>query len=265
MASPPRKLTRERLRQYLERLGFTKPPAPDERGLRALHRAHLRAVPFENLDIHLGRSIRLDHDRLMVKLLDQNRGGYCYELNGAFGSLLASLGFDVAILEARVFSGDALGIRFDHACLKVDLADQWLADVGFGASFEHPLLLTTGLDQADPAGIYRVRSREDGALDVEENSTPRFRLSLTPRELNEFAEANLFQQSSPKSHFTHNTVCSLATERGRVTVRGRRLIETVEGKRNETELSADELGPVLADRFGIVLSGEELGRLSQKN
>lgn len=265
MRMSPHKLDDHRLQQYLARLGFDQPPARDEHGLRALHRAHLRSVPFENLDIHLGRPIQLDHDHLMAKLLDRNRGGYCYELNGAFASLLTTLGFDVDLLEAQVFGENAFGMRFDHACLRVKLDVPWLADVGFGASFEYPILFQTDIEQHDPAGVFRVVERSGGSFDIDENRTPLYRLSITPRALDEFAEANLFQQSSRKSHFTHNTICSLATERGRVTVRGLRLIETVNDERNETELAPEQLGPVLADRFGIVLGNEDLDRLARKD
>lgn len=264
MTIPPPKLDSQRLQQYLARLGFDRPPAPDERGLHALHRAHLRSIPFENFDIHLGYPIQLDHESLMLKMLDRNRGGYCYELNGAFASLLTALGFDVDLLEARVYSEDTLGIRFDHACLRVNLDGPWLADVGFGASFENPIRLQTDIDQRDPAGVYRLVARGNDTYDISENGTLRFQISLTPRVLDDFSEASEFQQTSPKSHFTHNTVCSLATEQGRVTVRGLSLIETVNGQRNEMELAPERLGAVLADRFGVVLDDEELDRLTRE-
>ncbi|MEL6983831.1 MAG: arylamine N-acetyltransferase, partial [Actinomycetota bacterium] len=93
----------------------------------------------------------------------------------------------------------------------------------------------------------------------------RYRLSLDPRSLDDFDEGNHHQQTSPDSHFTHNTVCSLATDGGRVTIRGRQLIETVGDDRTETELGADQLGPALADRFGIELSAAEVGCLHDAN
>ncbi len=256
---------------YLRRLGFDRPPPVDTDGLRALHLAHLRTFPFENLDIHLGRPILLDGEAILAKLLDQGRGGYCYELNSAFGSLLASLGFEVDLLEARVYGGeggDEIGIRFDHACLLVRFGGAvgggHLADVGFGSCFWEPIRFSAGLDQVDPTGIYRLVDRGDDWLDLERDGERQYRLSPTARALADFADGNHHQQHSPSSPFTRNTVCSLATERGRVTVRGLQLIETVGDDRTETELTAGRLGLVLADRFGIVLPDTELARLADR-
>lgn len=267
-------LAEPRRAQYLRRLGFDEVPAADVEGLRALHLAHLRTVPFENLDIHLGRPIVLSGDAITAKLLERRRGGYCYELNSAFGSLLGSLGFDVDLLEARVYGGEpgsdpddpsgrAVGIRFDHACLLVRVdGEERLADVGFGACFQQPIRVIPGVDQPDPNGTYRLEGRPDGWLDLIEDGEPRYRLSSAPRSLPDFAEGNQHQQTSADSHFTHNTVCSLATLDGRVTVRGRQLIETVGDDRTETELTADQLGSTLADRFGIELTETEVATLA---
>ena len=89
---------------YLDRIGASRPGRPTADGLQKLHAAHLLAVPFENLSIHLGEPIRLDEDGLFDKLVARNRGGFCYELNGAFAALLSGLDFDVTLLAARVFS-----------------------------------------------------------------------------------------------------------------------------------------------------------------
>ena len=93
-------------------------------------------VPFENLDISLGREIVLDPERFVEKIVGQRRGGFCYELNGAFATLLAAAGFRVTLLSARVSNEEGIaGKEFDHLTLRIDLEDAWLADVGFGANF----------------------------------------------------------------------------------------------------------------------------------
>lgn len=262
---PPKTLPlpRDRQRQYLERLGFNEPPPTNCDGLAALQRAHLQSVPFENLDIHLKRSIRLDTEKLLSKLLDQQRGGYCYELNGAFALLLASLGFEVSILEGRVFNDGELGIRFDHACLRVELDEPWLVDVGFGASFQNPIHLKPGIDQNDPSGIYRIDVQDNGWLDLHENGQPQYRFCLTPRILSDFEEGNMHQQTSPSSPFTQNTICSLLTQHGRITIRGLRFIETTSGERTETNLLPSELGPLLTSRFSIVVPDVDVQRLAE--
>src|SRR5215204_6406364 len=114
--------------RYLDRL------RAHDRSLSALHEAHLHAVPFENLSIHSNERVQLDIAWLFDKLVTRRRGGFCYELNGLFAELLRALGHRVDLLAARVLGPDgALGIPFDHMCLRVD--DVWLADVGFGDSF----------------------------------------------------------------------------------------------------------------------------------
>src|SRR5271170_2513278 len=88
---------------YLARLGLTRPVSPDLEALRQLQLSHLLAVPFENLSVHLGEPIVLDQAALVTKVVQAHRGGFCYELNGAFGALLTALGYRVSMLSARVF------------------------------------------------------------------------------------------------------------------------------------------------------------------
>ncbi len=131
-------ITQHRVHEYLERLGIEAPPRPTLDGLRKLHRAHVHQIPFENLSIHLGEEIVLGPDELLAKIVDRHRGGFCYELNGAFASLLRALGYNVTLLAARVFNGEQLGPPFDHMTLRVDLDEPWLADAGFGGQLPIP-------------------------------------------------------------------------------------------------------------------------------
>ena len=124
------------LAAYLRRLGVTRPEIVDAGVLCLLHRAHQIAVPFENLSIHLGEPISLDEDGLIGKIVSRRRGGFCYELNGAFALLLQALGVHVERVAARVYADGQPGPPFDHLALIVRPADgsgPWLADVGFGS------------------------------------------------------------------------------------------------------------------------------------
>ncbi|GAB3874082.1 arylamine N-acetyltransferase family protein [Terrabacter terrigena] len=261
-------LTANEAAAYLRRLGVPAPEAPTLAALASLHRAHLLTVPFESLDIGLGRPIRLDRASLLTKIVDERRGGYCYELNGLFALLLRRLGYAVDLVSARVAMADGgLTDEFDHLALVVTSpgladgvpAEAVLADVGFGDGFVEPLPLVDGFERRErglTVGLARrgdlwvSRERRDG-----EDWRDRFVFTTTPHPLDDFAARNEWQQTSPESHFTRSRLASLLTPTGRVTLSGNRLITTTQGRRDEIEL-ADEAAvrDALAHHFGIVLT-----------
>lgn len=244
---------------YLRRINYTGPTEPTAPTLRELHLAHLLAVPFENLDIHLGREIVLDEEKLLSKIVRQHRGGFCYELNGAFAALLRELGFEVAMLSAGVARAEGgFDPPFDHMTLMVRLEDRWLADVGFGDSFREPLLLDNRDEQTQNGEAYKLVDAEDEHLILERREggsrKPQYRFTLQPYQLSDFAEMCRYHQTSPESPFTQRRTCSLATLEGRITVTGMRLITSVRGERDERELSGPaEYANTLRERFGVTL------------
>ena len=148
---------------YLERINYRDSTAATLDTLRAIHRAHMLAVPFENLDIARGRKIVLDQESLIRKIVRERRGGFCYELNGAFAALLRSLDFQVTLLSARVARDTGgEGPEFDHLCLQVDLEEPWLADGGFGESFLKPLWLHTNADRPTLPALFESTSSTSG-------------------------------------------------------------------------------------------------------
>jgi N-hydroxyarylamine O-acetyltransferase len=261
---------------YLHRLGVEHPARPTGATvdvLRELHLRHLQTVPFENLSIHLGEEIVLEERRLLDKLVGARRGGFCYELNGAFGALLAALGFEVTLLAARVYGDQGrLGIPYDHLALRVRTVDggEWLADVGFGAHSHYPLAFGERGEQTDPVGTFRIAEAGPDAagargghgaagatdLDVQWNGRAEYRLDVRPRVLQDFLAGAWWHSTSPASHFTQSLVCSRVTEDGgRITLSGRRFTATAaDGTREVRELTTDEevLG-VYRERFGIEL------------
>jgi len=222
---------------YLTRIRADRPAAVDAAALRELHERHLAAVPFENVDVILGVPIELDEERLLAKVIG-GRGGYCYELNGAFAALLRALGAEVTLLGAAVYGPAGLGPPMDHLALRVDLDEPWLADVGFGRHSIHPLRLDVRGEQADPAGTFRVVDA-DGDLDVLKDGEPQYRLETRPRPLADFVPTNWWQQTWPSSHFRRGPVASLHTRAGQITVSGRTLIRTDGSGRSETALGTD--------------------------
>jgi N-hydroxyarylamine O-acetyltransferase len=251
-------LTDDTLAAYLARIAAPRPPVLDAGALRDLHRAHLMAAPFENLSIHLGEPISLDEADLIDKIVGRRRGGFCYELNGAFACLLERLGARVRRVAARVYGGDGeIGPPFDHLALVVRLPDgtgPWLADVGFGSHSSYPLLADARTGQDDPGGQFLLTDTPDGDIDVVKDGQPQYRIEMRERALDDFVPTCWWQATSPRSHFTTSVVCSRLTGDGRISISGRRLIRTEAGQRTEEDLGDDQA--VLAayrHHFGIEL------------
>jgi N-hydroxyarylamine O-acetyltransferase len=242
---------------YLRRIGAERPRSLDETALAELHRAHLMTVPFENLSIRLGEPISLAEPDLISKIVTRWRGGFCYELNGAFALLLEALGGEVARVAARVYGDGRLGPPFDHLALVVRLPGgngRWLADVGFGSHTTYPLRYDGRHEQHDPDGRFVLADAEGGDVDVVRNGQPQYRIEPRGRALADFIPTCWWQRTAPESHFTQNTICSRLTTDGRITISGRTLIGTSGGARTVQRLPTDEA--VLAayrDHFGITL------------
>jgi len=251
-------LDEETAAAYLRRVGVAPPVTADAAAVRLLHQAHQRAVPFENLSIHLGEPISLDEDDLVSKIVQRRRGGFCYELNGLFALLLEALGASVTRVAARVYGDSGLSPPFDHLALIVRPSDgtgPWLADVGFGSHSDYPLLLDRRGDQDDPAGRFRLAGAPDGDVDVLKDGRPQYRIETRERALADFVPTCWWQQTSPQSHFTAGTICSRLTPEGRVSISDRTLIQTSGNVRTEQHLADDDaLLAAYRDHFGITLS-----------
>lgn len=249
--------------QYLTRIGYTGQREPTAATLHALHLQHMLTVPFENLDIPLGRRITLAPEALWNKVVVNRRGGFCYELNTMFGWLLQALGFRVAFLSARVWNGSGWGPEKDHMALDVDVdGSRWLADVGFGDSFLTPLRLSPGTTQDDgftsfrlleDAGTWIMESRHDA-----ESWEHAYQFTLDAHAPESFQAMCDYQQTSPEATFTRRVVCSRATERGRVSVTHDRVIVTADRRRDEIALpDAAAFRVVLACHQQIHFSAED--------
>lgn len=249
--------------EYLARIGHRGGLRPTAASLAALQEAHLLSVPFENLDIARGVPILLDPDALRRKVVRARRGGFCYELNGLFHLLLLSLGFRSTMVSARVFDAGrgGYGPEFDHLALLVEAdGTRFLADVGFGDFSKHPLPIAPGEVLDDPAGTFRfhpvartrmivTRRRSDGP-----GFDPQYDFSFEPRRLSDFEGMSRHHQTSPDSHFTRQSVCTMATPSGRITLTPERLIETAGASRTLTPMRSDvEYRETLRLRFGIDL------------
>ena len=244
---------------YLVRIGYSGSVTPGAETLCALHLAHLYTVPFENLDISLRREIRCDEACFLHKIIELRRGGFCYELNGAFAALLRALGFQVTLLSARVAREDGgASPDFDHLALRVDLEEPWLVDVGFGDSFLEPLRMKPELEQEQ--GRHRFRIVKVGDVMIVQRQMDggpwksQYQFTQRAHKLEDFEERCRYQQTSPDSHFTQQRLCTVPTREGRITLSDLKLIRTI-GKSREERMLADEeeWRSALVEYFGVRL------------
>lgn len=235
--------------------------------LTALHVEHLRHIPFENIDVLLGRVIGLDLESLQAKLVRRRRGGYCFEQNSLFAAALRTIGFEVATLEARVRPpGATATLPRTHMVLKVDIDGcAWLADVGFGG--DGPLLpLRMGGEVSDQGdGTYRVE-REPVDTHVlrrrwQGTWTDLYAFGPTPALPVDFEVANHFTSTHPSSVFRRTLTVQRSEPEARRILRGRTYIVRRDGKETRDEILLTTLPLLLAEEFGIELEAQEVAAL----
>jgi N-hydroxyarylamine O-acetyltransferase len=242
---------------YLARIGARAPLAPSLEGLTVLHRAHCAAVPFENLDVLLGRPIALDLPALEAKLVRGRRGGYCFEQNTLFKAVLETLGYRVTSLAARVRVG-ATGIRpRTHMLLRVDLPEgPFVADVGFGGDgLVHPIPLAEGSETWVGRNGHRLR-RECDLWVLQGNAggdwADLHAFTLEPHYPVDFEMGSHFTSTHPRSAFVLNLVVQRSWPERRVILRNRDLVVREDGTSTGTTIRDPEhLLEVLANVFGL--------------
>jgi N-hydroxyarylamine O-acetyltransferase len=261
---------------YLARIGLTSTPEPTLAGLHTLQAAHMQSVPFENLDVLLGRPLQLDTPSLFDKIVTRRRGGYCFELNSLYATLLRTLGFDPVPMMARVWLRDPVDTPpRTHLVHRVRINDRdWLTDVGFGGMASHvPLPMpnagetldpTSDADGrlriiADPVFGWRVQREQDNIW------ANQFSYEIAPAPRSDILIGNHWTETHPDSHFRHGIGVGLFNATGRtglyngiLTCRGAEATTQTPIKGVEATLS------ILGETFGLNLnlSDDEYARLT---
>ncbi|GAA2385578.1 arylamine N-acetyltransferase [Streptomyces glaucosporus] len=273
---------------YLARIGHTGDLSPTAETLRALHRAHVLAVPFENLEIVLGRPVPLDLPALQDKLVRRARGGYCFEHARIFAAALERLGFGVTGLSSRVGMGSDRLRPATHAVLRVETAETpdtgrvWICDVGFGSSPLEPIEFADGAGTTDGGRSFRLERRTvrlgttlaaeewtlrerrapvdgdlrggdgDGWLDLH-TFTP------NPQYAVDWVVGNHHVSTHPRSPFVRRPVVQRTGPGVHQALYGATWVTTVlaDGSRRVRELEPHEGPKVLEDVFGIVLDADD--------
>lgn len=206
---------------YLNRIGFEGRAVVSLDSLFALQKAHMLNVPFENLDVYMGRPLKLDPEDLFDKIVTHRRGGYCFELNTLYGAMLRAIGFDVTPVLARVWLRDPPEVPpLTHMLHAVEIDDQiYISDVGFGGLTTRIPLSTSNLTPVDDCvGLIRLNPCDYGHM--VQRQTPdgwenQFSFKSEPAILSDILQGNHFTETHPSSHFRHNRFIGLFTETGR--------------------------------------------------
>lgn len=258
---------------YLRRVGYTGPAEPAEETLRALHRAHLAAIPFENLDIILGRGVAVDLESVQAKLVHGGRGGYCFEHGQLFGAALERIGFRVERLLARVSRPGPVLPR-THLTLRVSTPDRlcaWLADVGFASSPPGPVSLrrlrSSGPQDLD-GWLYEASPDDEtgriwGLREFQGDGwATLYRFEDSPVYPADVIMGNHYTSTHPDSWFTHTPVVARRTPDAITSLLGRVLTVTRPGHVKERrELSDEEWTAALKEEFGLSFLPEERAAL----
>jgi len=269
------------LAAYLGRVGLDAPPPVSREGLALLVRAHRMAIPFENLDVVLGRGISLAPEAVFDKLVHRRRGGYCFEQNALFHRALTAMGFNGRPLLGRVWLAAQPGEvpPRTHQLELVTLDGRpWIADAGFGGSLTPPLPLTEGESEAGPDGVrFRLTHEPDhgwllarlGAPSYAEVTAeeaarwqPQYSFTEQPVFPADMEMSNHWTSTRPGTRFTTLLMVHRITEDGFASLMGNRLrLRDARGTGEEMLETPFAFRQALRDHFGVVLDEEEATRL----
>jgi N-hydroxyarylamine O-acetyltransferase len=254
------------LDRYLARIGYTGTPRPDLDTLRELTELHPATIPFEGVDVLLGRPIDLSPCAIQAKLVDGGRGGYCFEQNGLLKRVLEAVGFAVEGLIARVLWMLPAGtppMPLTHMALRVTIdGERWLADVGFGACVAGAPLRFDAMATEQPTRHETFRVIRRGAWTLLEAQLPDgwhplYMLSPEPALDADYVAANWYTSTHPDSGFRRELRVARTAPDQRTTLMNDRLtIRRSEGGMERRFLSEQEIARALVDTFGLRLDAE---------
>jgi N-hydroxyarylamine O-acetyltransferase len=245
--------------KYLERIDYDDVIDVTDEVLTSLHKKHVYRIPFENLDVYYKRAFDLDIGRVYQKVVNDVRGGFCYELNLLFNWLLTEIGFSSRILAARTFDDQGnRGPVFDHMSVFVKTEKEFLIDVGYGDLFVAPIEIKSGV-QWDGRNYFRIDKWSEHEYLVSMSSDgvdyrKRYTFTLDVIKVEDFNIICMDKQTNLNSYFVKNVICTKPTDTGRVTIFNDKLVEKKGMLRVETPIQGDDsLRKYLKDKFDIVI------------
>ena len=246
------------LDRYLRRIRYGGSCSADIESVDNLMQHQLRSIPFENLDVRAGKPVDIDPEHIADKILNGNRGGYCFELNGLFAMMLDALGIDYRFVAARPMLY-AERRPCTHVAIAVELhGKKWLCDLGFGSYGMRRPLCFDEVDREQQQGHERFRLQTVGngffrlqAL-VEGAWRNQYEFDLSPRDWIDFVPVNYYTSTHPDSLFVNNLVVLRFTPEGRKILFNEQLKIIARGLVETQQVSVNDLSAVLEKEFGLV-------------
>jgi N-hydroxyarylamine O-acetyltransferase len=249
------------LDSYFERINYKGATEAGEDALRDIHIAHTLNVPFENLDVFYRKPVLLDRASLVQKIVEDRRGGYCFEMNGIFSFVLQAMGFGVTNLLAKVtLDGVRYTTRTHQAILVEAGGRRWLADVGFGNDgMIAPLVFEEDTEQRQFAHTYRIRTHPKFGYTLEKKHEhgyhPLYAFTLEECGPEDFIMSNHFTATFPESFFLTMRMCTMPTKEGRITLTDSHFKVVKDSQVSETPIADErQFDTLLKEHFGLDLS-----------
>ncbi|OEH91583.1 arylamine N-acetyltransferase family protein [Bacillus solimangrovi] len=225
---------------YLKHIHINKQDYTDDKELlNAIHHHHYLYIPFENLDIHLGKRLSMNPNEVLEKIVTGNRGGLCYETNSLLYLILEELGYNVHFISSKFWNKEkqTWNADYSHLALCVTInGDQYLFDVGMGGAFIHPIQLEDNNTQTDLNGQYRIVKETQSSFillkNIDGNWIQELKIDANPQPLEAFIPMLHKTETDPLSHFTQKIICSKQTLTGRISITNRALKITNHGEKN---------------------------------
>lgn len=231
----------------------------------------MQHVPFENLDVQNGVPISTDLDDLYQKIIEQGRGGYCYEVNTFYAAYLESKGYETHFLPATIHTPDGgRSLEDSHMTLAVVIdGETYIADVGFGDLPVKAIHVTDdGHDTVkDVSGAYRAKRENDMILVqkwMDDAWQTKFEAKSQPQALHDFDDVLEYNQHDPESHFVNSVIVTMPTETGRVTMTQNNLTVTDKDGKHKTPVTPDNYQQLLQQHFGIDLTVPRLEKTEKE-
>jgi len=245
--------------EYLKRIDYSDVIDVTDEVLTILHKKHVFQIPFENLDVYYKRTFNLDIGNIYHKVINNRRGGFCYELNLLFNWLLTDIGFSSRIIASRIFNEDGtVGPEFDHMSIYINTGREFLLDVGYGDLFVTPIEIKKGI-QFDGRNYFEIDkwTKNEYVISMSADGlsfSKKYTFRLDVVNTKDFETICSDKQTNPNSYFVKNVVCTKPTENGRVTIFNNKLVEKGGESKMEKAIQSDkDFTTSLKEKFGIVL------------